>query len=90
MYFEHRLSALLQLHLHSLLNTWLQYIVQRQLQAETTNIWVLGFGVTYVRDFMVIIFFQTNILQSDVCNGGSYLIMPKSVNQGNTERPTEG
>ena len=29
---EHRLSALLQLHLHSRLNTWLQWIGQGQLQ----------------------------------------------------------
>ena len=38
MYLEHRLSALLQLHIHSPLNTWLQYIVEGQLQAETRNI----------------------------------------------------
>ena len=30
--------VLLQLHLHSRLNTWLQYIAQRQLQDETRNI----------------------------------------------------
>ena len=39
-----QLSALLQLHLHSPLDTWLQYIAQRQLQAETRYIWVWGFG----------------------------------------------
>ena len=55
MYLEHRLSALLlQLHLHSPLNTWLQYIAQRQLQAETKNIWVLGFGAAYIREFTVV------------------------------------
>ena len=32
---EHRLSALLQLHLHSQLNTWLQWIGKRPLQEET-------------------------------------------------------
>ena len=31
-------QALLQLHLHSPLNTWLQYIVRRKLQAESRNI----------------------------------------------------
>ena len=30
MQLEHRLSALLQLHLHSQLNTWIQYIAERQ------------------------------------------------------------
>ena len=35
---EYRLSALLQLHLHSQLNTRLQYIAQRQLQDETRHI----------------------------------------------------
>ena len=47
------LSALLQLHLHSRLNTWLQWIEQRQLQHEKRTISVLGFGVTYIRDFVV-------------------------------------
>ena len=41
--------------LHSSLNTWLQYIAQKQLQAETRNIQVLGFGATYIRDFTVVI-----------------------------------
>ena len=34
---EHCLPALLRLHLHSRLNTWLQWIGQRQLQDETRN-----------------------------------------------------
>ena len=34
------------------INTWLQWTEQRQLQHETRNIEVLGFGVTYIRDFM--------------------------------------
>ena len=53
MQMEHRLSALLQLHLHSPLNTWVQYIAQRQLQAKMRNIWVLAFGASYIRDFAV-------------------------------------
>ena len=50
---EHLLSALLQLHLHSGLNTWLQWIGQRELQNERRNIWVWGFRAPYVRDLMV-------------------------------------
>ena len=42
---EYRLSALLQLHLHSPFNTWLEWIWQRQLQDETRNIYVICFGV---------------------------------------------
>ena len=55
---EHRLSALLQLHLHSRLNTWLQYIVQRQLQAKTRNIQVLKFAASFIRDFTVLLMQQ--------------------------------
>ena len=51
---EHRLSALLQLHLHSQLNTWLQWIGQRQLQDETRNIYVLGLGASYIRELTVL------------------------------------
>ena len=47
------MSALLQLHLHSRLNTWLQWIGQRQLQDETRNIQSLWFGASYIRDLMV-------------------------------------
>ena len=50
---EHRLSALLQLHLHSRLDIWLRWIGQRQLQDETGNIWVWGFGASYIIDFTV-------------------------------------
>ena len=53
MWLEHRLSALLQLHLHYLLNTWLPWIGQRQLQDEMRNIQVLGFGASYIRDFTI-------------------------------------
>ena len=51
MQLEHRLSALLQLHLHSRLNTWLQKVGQRRLQDETRIISALGFGSSYIRDF---------------------------------------
>ena len=47
------MSALLQLHLHSPLNTWLQYVAQRQLQANSRSICVLGFGASYIVDFTV-------------------------------------
>ena len=50
----HRLSALLQLHLHSQLNTWLQWTGQRQLQDETRNIYVLGFVAAYIRELTAI------------------------------------
>ena len=36
--------ALLQLHLHSRLDAWLQWIGEKQLQDKTTNILVLGFA----------------------------------------------
>ena len=50
---EHRLSALLQLHLHSRLNTWHQQLGQMQLHGETRNIKVLGIGASYIRDLTV-------------------------------------
>ena len=43
---------LLQPHLHSWLNTWLQWIEQRQLQVKMRNI----LGVPYIRVFTVFIF----------------------------------
>ena len=43
---------LLQLHLHARLNTWLQWIGQRQLQEEMRNFEGLGFSVTYIRGLM--------------------------------------
>ena len=54
---EHRekLSALLQLHLHSPLNTWLQHIAQTQLQVKTRDIYVVGFGASYIREFTVLV-----------------------------------
>ena len=48
-----KLSALLQLHLHSRLNSLLIWIEQRQLQDETRKIPVLGFGVYYIRGLVV-------------------------------------
>ena len=42
---------LLQLHLHSRLDAWFHWIGQRQLQDESRNIQVWGFGVSYIRDF---------------------------------------
>ena len=41
------------INLHSRLNTWLQWIGQRQLKDETRNIQVLGFGATYIRGLAV-------------------------------------
>ena len=52
---ENRLSALLQLDLHSQLNTWLQWIGQRQLHDETINIYVWGLGATYIRELTVLL-----------------------------------
>ena len=48
-----RLSALLRLHIHSKLNTWLQWIEQRPLQDKTKNNQVLGFGASYIGDLTV-------------------------------------
>ena len=45
------MSALLQLHLHFQLNTWLQSIGQRQLQNETRNIYVLGLGALILENW---------------------------------------
>ena len=53
MQLEHRLSALFQLHLHSLLNTWLQWIWQKQLQEETRSIYVLGLCASNIRGLLV-------------------------------------
>ena len=40
MWLEYGLPALLQLHLHSWLNTWIQWIWQKQVQDKTRNIQV--------------------------------------------------
>ena len=49
-----RLSALLQLHPHSRLNTWIDWIGKRQLQDETRKIQIWGFCAYYIREFTVI------------------------------------
>ena len=54
MYLEHRLSALLQLHLHSRLNNLLHWIEQRHVQDETRNIYIWGFCAPYIRYFTVL------------------------------------
>ena len=53
MQLEHRLSVLLQLHLHSRLNNWLHWIGQMQLNDETRNFKVWRFDAPYIRYFMV-------------------------------------
>ena len=47
-------QALLELHLDTRFNTWLQLIVQKQLQDETRGIYVWGFGAANIRDLTVI------------------------------------
>ena len=49
-------AVLLQLHLHSQLNTWLQWIGQMQMQDKTRNIYLLGFGAPHIRGFTVMMF----------------------------------
>ena len=49
MYLEHRLSALIQLHLHARFNTWLQWSGQGQPQDQVRSIYVLGFGAPHTR-----------------------------------------
>ena len=65
MQLEHRLSALLQLRLHSRLNTCLQNITKRQLQAQTRTILVLWFGASYIKYFTVIYINQTEYIPWD-------------------------
>ena len=60
------MPALLQLHLRSRLNTWLHWIEQRQLQDETRNIQIWGFGVPHIRDFMVILITLAGVCKCDV------------------------
>ena len=56
---------LLKLHLHPRLIIWLQWTEQRQLQDETRNIQVLGFGTSYIRGCHTC--FHTQILSSLCC-----------------------
>ena len=51
---------LLQLHLHSELNTWLQWIQQRQLEDKKHLSFEIG--VTYIRDSIIYIPFPLLIL----------------------------
>ena len=46
---------LLQLHLHSRLNAWHQWIGQRQLQDKTRNISVFGCGAFYTRGVTIVL-----------------------------------
>ena len=64
---EHHLSALLQLHLYSQLSIRLHWIGQRQLQEETRNISVLGFGVAYIRNLTVVCTGEGNGMLSTHC-----------------------
>ena len=50
------MSAQLQPHLCCRLNNGFQWIGQRQLQDETKNIQVSGFGVAYIRDLTITAF----------------------------------
>ena len=63
-----RLSALLELLLHSQLNPWFQLSGQRQLQDETRIILVLGFGASNIRDFTVTIMHADNTMYSGTRN----------------------
>ena len=46
--------ALLQRHLHSQLNTWLQWIGQRQLQDDTRDVYVWGLTVVLVEHSLTV------------------------------------
>ena len=74
MQLEHGLSVLLQLHLHSRLNTCLQWIGQRQLQDKTRNIQVLGFAVPYIRGLTVYTYLAFG-LQLNLCPAYLHLEM---------------
>ena len=52
MYLEHCLSALLQLHHHSRLNTWLQWIGQKQLRWDEKHL-CFWFGATYTKGLTI-------------------------------------
>ena len=58
------LSALLQLHLHSRLNTWLQWIGQRHARWETCTSWNLV-GLT-LEVWQYVVLFQ-NVIDGDLC-----------------------
>ena len=58
---------LLQLHLHSQLNTWLQWIGQKQQQAETRNIYIWGMDASYIR-YMMVESFSYNVAPMHIWN----------------------
>ena len=72
---------MLQPHLHSPRNAWLQCVAQRPMQTETRNIWVLEFGVPYIRDFTVntIIFVYKNASEYVTCNMTAILLKHQCV-----------
>ena len=83
------LSALLQLHLHSQLNTWLQWIGERQLQDETRTIkfWDLLCFIlevwqlcTYVS--AMLIWYSSTL----ICNWNSFSWSPAKINSWETLR----
>ena len=74
MQLEHRLSVLLQQHLHCWLNTCLQWIGHRQPQDETRNIQVLGFAVPYIRGLTVYTYLAFG-LQLNLCPAYLHLEM---------------
>ena len=62
MQLEHRLSALLRLHLHSRLSTWLQWIGPKQLQDETRSIFKFWDLVRFILEIW---------RKNNVCNYGN-------------------
>ena len=57
-----RQSVLLQLRLHSRLNTWFQLISHRQLEGETGNIQVERVGAPHISDWTVVTSHQQDLL----------------------------
>ena len=64
---EQRLSALLQLHLHSRLNTLLHWIRERQLQDETRNIYVLEFGAPDISGLTSCMLIYNTFIINETC-----------------------
>ena len=53
-------------YIYILTNTWFEYIAQKQLQTETKNIYVLGFGAPYIRGFTIYITYHVTKLDTSV------------------------
>ena len=80
------MSALL---LHSQLNTWLQWVGQRQPQDKTRNVYAWGLGAPYIRELTVIYnllldgtkpIFCTNIdLSSEKSNDIHSMAIPQEI-----------